>query len=100
MDSMPFVLAALLGCCGRKALLLIEGSPGISGEAGDIDYLASAFMLCENIAHGINLRKSSVLQYLYYLKFHPLDFLVCRDSCAFDCRRQIFPQKIARQGIA
>ncbi len=24
-------------------------------------------MLCENIAHGINLRKSPCLQYLYYL---------------------------------
>jgi len=39
-----------------------------AGEAGDIDHLASAFMLCENIAHGINLRKTPVLQYLYYLK--------------------------------
>ena len=24
-------------------------------------------MLCENIAHGINLRKSPCMQYLYYL---------------------------------
>lgn len=24
-------------------------------------------MVCDNIAHGINLRKSPVLQYLYYL---------------------------------
>ena len=33
-----------------------------AGEAGDVDHLASAFMLCENIAHGINLRKSPMLQ--------------------------------------
>ena len=33
-----------------------------------MDHLASAFMLCENIAHGINLRKSPCMQYLYYLK--------------------------------
>ena len=38
------------------------------GEAGDTDHLVSAFMLCENIAHGINLRKSPCMQYLYYLK--------------------------------
>ncbi|GFH18548.1 A_deaminase domain-containing protein, partial [Haematococcus lacustris] len=33
-----------------------------AGEAGDIDHLAASFMLCENIAHGINLRKSPLLQ--------------------------------------
>ncbi|XP_022891590.1 probable AMP deaminase [Olea europaea var. sylvestris] len=37
------------------------------GEAGDIDHLAAGFLLCHNISHGINLRKSPVLQYLYYL---------------------------------
>lgn len=37
------------------------------GEAGDIDHLAAAFLLCHNIAHGITMRKSPVLQYLYYL---------------------------------
>ncbi|KAJ7950002.1 AMP deaminase [Quillaja saponaria] len=38
-----------------------------SGEAGDIDHLAATFLTTHNIAHGINLRKSPVLQYLYYL---------------------------------
>ena len=37
------------------------------GEAGDIDHLVSAFLLADNISHGINLRKSPSLQYLYYL---------------------------------
>ena len=32
-----------------------------------MDHLVSGLLLCENIAHGINLRKSLPLQYLYYL---------------------------------
>ena len=36
-------------------------------QAGDIDHLVAAYMLCENIAHGINLRKSPCLQYMFYL---------------------------------
>jgi len=38
-----------------------------SGEAGDVDHLAAAFLLSDGISHGINLRKAPVLQYLYYL---------------------------------
>ena len=38
-----------------------------AGEAGDTDHVVSAFMLCENIAHGITLRKSPCIQYLFYL---------------------------------
>lgn len=37
------------------------------GEAGPIHHLVSAFMLAENISHGLLLRKAPVLQYLYYL---------------------------------
>lgn len=36
-------------------------------QAGDIDHLAATFLVAHNIAHGINLRKSPVLQHLYYL---------------------------------
>ena len=38
-----------------------------AGEAGDIDHLVCTFLLAQNIAHGINLRKSPSLQYLYYV---------------------------------
>ncbi|XP_002735956.1 AMP deaminase 2 [Saccoglossus kowalevskii] len=38
-----------------------------SGEAGPVHHLVSAFMVAESIAHGLLLRKSPVLQYLYYL---------------------------------
>lgn len=36
-------------------------------QAGDVDHLAAGFLLCHNISHGINLRKTPVLHYLYYL---------------------------------
>ena len=37
------------------------------GEAGNVEHLASGFLTVESINHGINLRRSPVLQYLYYL---------------------------------
>ncbi|XP_018422496.1 PREDICTED: AMP deaminase 2 [Nanorana parkeri] len=37
------------------------------GEAGPIHHLVSAYMLSQNISHGLLLRKAPVLQYLYYL---------------------------------
>ncbi|KMU81264.1 AMP deaminase 3 [Coccidioides immitis RMSCC 3703] len=37
------------------------------GEAGDPDHLASAFLCCFGISHGILLRKVPLLQYLFYL---------------------------------
>ncbi|RMX39784.1 hypothetical protein pdam_00007132 [Pocillopora damicornis] len=37
------------------------------GEAGPAHHLVSAFMLAENISHGLLLRKVPALQYLYYL---------------------------------
>ncbi|CAD2099231.1 AMP deaminase, putative [Plasmodium vinckei] len=38
------------------------------GEIGNISHLASMFLLADRINHGIALRKSPVLLYLYYLK--------------------------------
>lgn len=37
------------------------------GEAGTVRHLVSGFMTSENISHGLLLRKTPVLQYLYYL---------------------------------
>lgn len=37
------------------------------GEAGPVHHLITAYMLAENISHGLLLRKAPVLQYLYYL---------------------------------
>ncbi|XP_069760089.1 AMP deaminase 3-like isoform X2 [Narcine bancroftii] len=37
------------------------------GEAGSITHLVTAFLTADNISHGLNLKKSPVLQYLYYL---------------------------------
>lgn len=38
-----------------------------SGEAGDPSNLVYAFLVSQSISHGLNLRKSSVAQYLYYV---------------------------------
>lgn len=38
-----------------------------AGEAGDIEHLATSFLLANGINHGLNLKKSPVLQYLFYL---------------------------------
>ena len=38
-----------------------------SGEAGTVSHLVAAFLLVENISHGLVLRKVPVLQYLFYL---------------------------------
>ena len=38
-----------------------------AGESGDIEHLASSYLLATNINHGINLDKAIPLQYLYYL---------------------------------
>ncbi|KAF8821151.1 AMP deaminase [Cardiosporidium cionae] len=38
------------------------------GEAGSISHLATMYLLANSINHGVMLRKSPVLQYIYYLK--------------------------------
>merc|ERR1712187_485755 len=37
-----------------------------AGESGEVHHCATAYLLAESINHGIKLRESSVLQYLYY----------------------------------
>ena len=38
-----------------------------AGEAGELSHLHCAFLTARGIAHGINLRKTPSLQYLYYI---------------------------------
>lgn len=62
------------------------------GEAGDIDHLAATFLTTHNIAHGINLRKSPVLQYLYYLAQIGLAMSPLSNNSLFlDYHRNPFP---------
>uniref|UniRef100_A0A4W3H743 AMP deaminase n=1 Tax=Callorhinchus milii TaxID=7868 RepID=A0A4W3H743_CALMI len=42
------------------------------GEAGAVTHLLTAFMTADNISHGLNLKKSPVLQYLYFLTQIPI----------------------------
>ncbi|KAI2661892.1 AMP deaminase 1 [Labeo rohita] len=42
------------------------------GEAGAVTHLLACFMTADNISHGLNLKKSPVLQYLYYLTQVPI----------------------------
>ena len=54
-----------------------------SGEAGDIDHLAGAFLVANSINHGINLKKSPTLQYLYYLAQVGLSISPLSNNCLF-----------------
>ncbi|GAB4817976.1 hypothetical protein N2152v2_005022 [Parachlorella kessleri] len=68
-----------------------------AGEAGDIDHLVSAFLLAENIAHGINLRKSPSLQYLFYMAQIGLCMSPLSNNSLFlDYHRNPFPAFFAR----
>ena len=54
-------------------------------------------MLCENIAHGINLRRSPALQYLYYLAQIGLCMSPLSNNSLFlDYHRNPFPLFFAR----
>ncbi|CAM8912762.1 unnamed protein product [Rhodiola kirilowii] len=74
-----------------KGLSTIKFRPHC-GEAGDVDHLAAAFLLCHNISHGILLRKSPVLQYLYYLAQIGLAMSPLSNNSLFlDYHRNPFP---------
>ncbi|KZV15165.1 AMP deaminase [Dorcoceras hygrometricum] len=74
-----------------KGMTTIKFRPH-SGEAGDIDHLAASFLTSHNIAHGINLRKSPVLQYLYYLAQIGLAMSPLSNNSLFlDYHRNPFP---------
>jgi AMP deaminase len=58
-------LAVLNGLRAARGLTTFSFRPHC-GEAGDVDHLAAAFLTAESVNHGINLRRSTPLQYLYY----------------------------------
>ncbi|XP_043724850.1 probable AMP deaminase isoform X2 [Telopea speciosissima] len=67
------------------------------GEAGDIDHLVAAFLVCHNISHGINLRKAPALQYLYYLSQVGLSMSPLSNNSLFlDYHRNPFPMFFQR----
>ncbi|KAI3447797.1 hypothetical protein Pfo_004462 [Paulownia fortunei] len=79
-----------------KGMTTIKFRPH-SGEAGDIDHLAATFLMAHNIAHGINLRKSPVLQYLYYLAQIGLAMSPLSNNSLFlDYHRNPFPMFFLR----
>ncbi|XP_024026427.1 AMP deaminase isoform X2 [Morus notabilis] len=79
-----------------KGMTTIKFRPH-SGEAGDIDHLAATFLTAHNIAHGINLRKSPVLQYLYYLAQIGLAMSPLSNNSLFlDYHRNPFPMFFLR----
>lgn len=68
-----------------------------SGEAGEFNHLASAFLLSTSINHGIILRKTPVLQYLYYLKQIGLAMSPLSNNALFlNYSRNPFPEFFAR----
>ncbi|KAL6865048.1 hypothetical protein ACP4OV_016199 [Aristida adscensionis] len=79
-----------------KGMTTIKFRPH-AGEAGDVDHLAATFLLCHNISHGINLRKSPVLQYLYYLGQIGLAMSPLSNNSLFlDYHRNPFPMFFQR----
>lgn len=79
-----------------KGMTTIKFRPH-AGEAGDIDHLAATFLTAHNIAHGINLRKSPVLQYLYYLAQIGLAMSPLSNNSLFlDYHRNPFPMFFVR----
>ncbi|PRP84100.1 AMP deaminase [Planoprotostelium fungivorum] len=63
-----------------------------SGESGDIDHLAASYLLARGINHGINLDKSTPLQYLFYLSQIGLAVSPLSNNALFlDYKRNPFP---------
>jgi AMP deaminase len=54
-----------------------------AGEAGEIHHLDTAFLLADGINHGINLRKSPTLQYLFYITQIGLALSPCSNNQLF-----------------
>jgi len=53
------------------------------GEAGSVSHLITSYLLAENISHGLVLRKSPVLQYLFYLCQIGVSMSPLSNNCLF-----------------
>uniref|UniRef100_A0A7S2WBS6 AMP deaminase n=1 Tax=Rhizochromulina marina TaxID=1034831 RepID=A0A7S2WBS6_9STRA len=75
-ENPPYVYYAYYLYANLATLNRLRKSRGLNtfefrphaGEAGALDHLDSCFLVANKINHGITLRKSPGLQYLYYLK--------------------------------
>lgn len=68
-----------------------------AGECGDVEHLASAFLLAHSINHGLQLRKSPALQYLFYLRQIPISMSPLSNNLLFlEYSKNPFPRFFAR----
>eukprot|EP00033_Pygsuia_biforma_P004831 GCRY01005296.1.p1 GENE.GCRY01005296.1~~GCRY01005296.1.p1 ORF type:complete len:740 (-),score=199.59 GCRY01005296.1:314-2533(-) len=68
-----------------------------AGESGDVDHLATAFLLAESISHGVVLRHSVFLQYVYYLEQIGIAVSPISNNTLFiTYRKHPFPQFFGR----
>eukprot|EP00792_Barthelona_sp_PAP020_P003739 TRINITY_DN1612_c0_g1_i1.p1 TRINITY_DN1612_c0_g1~~TRINITY_DN1612_c0_g1_i1.p1 ORF type:complete len:717 (+),score=151.48 TRINITY_DN1612_c0_g1_i1:42-2192(+) len=54
-----------------------------AGEAGNLDHLMTTFLTSHGIQHGINLKKSPFLTYLYYLEQLPMSISPLSNNALF-----------------
>jgi AMP deaminase len=68
-----------------------------AGECGDVEHLASAFLLAHCINHGLQLRKAPALQYLFYLRQIPISMSPLSNNLLFvEYSKNPFPRFFAR----
>lgn len=70
-----------------------------AGEAGPVHHLQTAFLFCDGISHGINLKQNAVLQYLYYIGQIGISVSPISNACLFvPYAKNPFP-KFFRRGL-
>lgn len=68
-----------------------------SGEAGDISHLISSYLLADGISHGIEVRHTPVLEYLFYLSQFGMSLSPLSNNHLFlKYSRNPFPRFFAR----
>ena len=101
----PLCLLGLLPLRQPTRTQRLEGETGLhnhvftphAGEAGDKKHLAATFLCAEHINHGIILRKTVSMQYLYYLEQIGLAMSPLSNAKLFiEYHSNPFPQFFAR----